>query len=154
MNFQDAFASANVWTRHDDTTVKASGTKQCRIKNVRPIGRSHQYDAIVGFKAVHFDQELIQGLLALVVAAAKSCAAMTTDCINLVNEDDTRRVLLSLLEEVAHAGCADADEHFNKVRAGDGEERHVGFARDCARQQSLACARRPHHEHAFGNAPA
>src|SRR5438132_794521 len=78
---------------------------------------------------------------------------MATDSINLVNEDDARRVLLALLEEVAHARCADADEHLYEVRAGDGEERNIGLASDGASQKSLARSRRPHHQDAFRNAP-
>jgi hypothetical protein len=59
------------------------------------------------------------------------------------------RVLLALLEHVAHAAGADADEHLDEVGAGDGEERHVGFARDGARQQRLTGARRADQQAAF-----
>jgi len=79
---------------------------------------------------------------------------MATDGINLVNEDDARRVLLTLLEQVAHARGTDADEHLDKVRTRNREERHVGFTGHRARKQSLARARRPHHQDAFRNAPA
>jgi hypothetical protein len=45
---------------------------------------------VVGFEAVHLDQELVEGLLALVVAAAEARAAMTAHGIDLVDEDDAR----------------------------------------------------------------
>ena len=61
------------------------------------------------------------------------------------------RVLLGLLEQVAHARGADADEHLDEVGAGDREERHAGLARDRARQQRLAGARRAVEQHALGN---
>src|SRR5450756_155077 len=61
--------------------------------------------------------------------------AMTADRVDFIDEDDARRVLLGLLEHVAHAARADADEHFHEVRTRNGEERHVGFARDRARDQ-------------------
>ncbi len=64
------------------------------------------------------------------------------------------RVLLGLLEHVAHARGADADEHLDEVRTGDGEERHLGFAGDGARQQRLAGAGRADHEHALGDLAA
>src|SRR5581483_11822408 len=44
---------------------------------------------------------------------------------------------------------ADADEHLDEVRAGDGKERSVRFACDRAGQQCLARSRRTHEQHAF-----
>ena len=60
-------------------------------------------------------RELVQRLLALVVAAAEAGAAMTADGVDFVDEDDAGRVLLGLLEHVAHAAGADADEHLDEV---------------------------------------
>src|SRR5690606_40204872 len=57
---------------------------------------------------------------------------ISTDSVDFVDEDDARRVLLGLLEHVAHAARADADEHFDEVRPRDREERHIGFAGDGA----------------------
>ena len=60
-------------------------------------------------------------------------------------------VLLGLLEQVAHPGGADADEHLDEVRAGDREERHAGLAGDGAGQQRLAGAGRAVEQHALGD---
>jgi len=62
--------------------------------------------------------------------------------------------LLALLEEVADAGCAYADEHLDEVRAGDGEEGDVGFAGYCAGEKSLAGAWRSDEQNALGDAAA
>ena len=105
-------------------------------------------------EAVHLDQQLVERLLALVVAAAEACAAMAADGVDFVDEDDAGRVLLGLLEHVAHAAGADADEHFDEVGTGNGEERHVGFAGDGAREQRLAGAGRTDQQHAARNASA
>ena len=59
-----------------------------------------------------------------------------------------------MLEHVAHARRADADKHLHKIRAADGEERHIRFACDSACQQCFARAGRANHEHALGNATA
>ena len=59
-----------------------------------------------------------------------------------------------LLEQVAHARGADADEHLDELRAVDREERHAGLAGDGARQQRLAGAGRPDQQHALGHAGA
>src|SRR5437763_734856 len=79
---------------------------------------------------------------------------MAADGVDLVDEDDARRVLLSLLEEIAHAGRTHADEHLHEVGARDGEERNPRLARDGAREQGLARAGGAHQEHALGDASA
>ena len=88
------------------------------------------------------------------MSAAQARAALTSDRVDLVDEDDARRRLLGLIEEIAHARRTDADEHFDEVRTGDREERHAGLARDRARKQRFAGSRRPEQQHAFGNARA
>ena len=93
-------------------------------------------------------------LLALVMAAAQARAAVASNRIDLVDEDDARGVLLRLIEHVAHARCADADEHLDEVGAGDREERHLRFARNGPRQQGLAGARGTDHQHALGDLAA
>ena len=154
MNAQDLFAAANVGTRNHHAAIEAAGTQQRRIEHVGTVGGGDQDDAFVRLEAVHLDQQLVQGLLALVVSAAEAGAAMAADGVDFVDEDDAGGVLLALLEQVADAACAHADEHLHEVRTGDAEERNVGFAGNGARQQGLAGSRRPDQQHALGNASA
>ena len=102
-------------------------------------------------ETVHLDQQLVQCLLALVVAAAQAGAALAAHRVDLVDEDDARAVLLGLLEQVAHSRRADTDEHLDEVGAGDREERHSGFAGHRAGQQRLAGSRRAVQQHALGD---
>ena len=44
-------------------------------------------------------------------------AAVATDRVDFVDEDDARRVLLGLVEHVAHAAGADTDEHLDEIGA-------------------------------------
>ena len=154
MDLQDLLAADEVGVRDDDLTVEAAGPQQCRIEHVGPVGRGDDDDAFVLLEAVHLDEQLVERLFALVVAAAKAGAAMATDRVDFVDEDDAGRVLLRLLEHVAHAACADADEHFDEVGARDGEEGHIGFAGDRTGGQSLAGAWRPDQQHAARDASA
>src|SRR5215831_13892793 len=73
------------------------------------------------------------------------------DRVDLVHEHDRRRVGLRLLEQVAHPGCADADEHLDEVGAGDGVERDAGLTGDRAREQGLAGPGRPVEQDALGD---
>ena len=151
---EDLAAAATVGPVDDDLPVEAAGAQQRRVEDVRPVGRGDQDDVLVDREAVHLDEQLVQRLLALVVAAADAGAAMATDRVELVDEDDARRGLLGLLEQVAHPARADADEHLDEVGAGDREEGHAGLAGDGAGEQRLAGAGRPVEQHALRDARA
>ena len=154
MDREDALASLHVGTIDDDAPVEAARAQQRRIEHVGTVGGRDEDDAFVRFEAVHLDEQLVQRLLALVVTAAEAGAAMTADRVDFIDEDDAGRVLLALLEQVAHARRADADEHLDEVGTADREERNVRFARDGARQQRLAGSRRAHQQHALRDAAA
>ncbi len=79
---------------------------------------------------------------------------MTADCIDLVDKDDARRVLLRLLEHVADTTGTDTDEHLDEIRTGNGEERHLGFTCNRLGQQRLTSAGRADHQHTTRNATA
>ena len=115
VNSQNLFAAADVRQGHIDLAVKAARAQQGGVQNVRAVGGSHHDHADVGFKSIHLDQHLVQGLFALVIAATQAGAALAADCVDLINEDDARRVFLGVLKHVAHTGRADTDEHFNEV---------------------------------------
>ena len=100
-------------------------------------------------EAVHLDEQLVERLLALVVATAEPGAAVTADRVDLVDEHDRGRGGLRLLEQVAHARCADADEHLDEVGPADREERHAGLTRDRLGEQRLAGAGRAEEQHAL-----
>ncbi len=149
MDFEDLFAAAHVGQRHHDLPVEAARTQQRRIQHIGPVGGRDDDDAFIALEAVHLDQQLVQGLFALVVTAAQAGAAVPAHGIDFIDEDDAGGVLLGLLEHIANAGRADADEHFDEIRAGNGEKRHLGFAGDGPGEQGLAGAGRAHHEHTF-----
>ena len=139
---------------HNYAAVETAGAQQRGIEHIGAVGGGDKNHAVVGFEAVHLDEQLVQGLLALVVSAAEAGAAMAADRVDFVDEDDAGSVLLALLEEVADAACADADEHLDKIGTGDGEERHVGFAGHGTGEQGLAGSRRSDEKHALGDASA
>ena len=149
MDLEDLLATLHVRVRHNDLTVKPSGPQQRGIEHIGPVGGGYQDDALIGFEAVHLDEKLVQRLLAFVVAAAETRTTVAADSVDFVNEDDARRILLGLLEHIADPRGTDAHEHFDEVRAGDCEERHIGFAGNGARQQRLAGAGRANQKSAL-----
>ena len=88
------------------------------------------------------------------MSAAHAMAAMTSDRVDFVDENDARGRFLALLKHVAHTACADTDEHLHEIRSADGEERDIGFARDRAREQSFSGAGRADQQDALRNAAA
>ncbi len=151
---EDRGTPAHVGAVDDDLAVEAARPQQRRIEHVRPVGRGDQDHAGVLIEAVHLDEQLVQRLFALVVAAAEAGAALAADRVDLVDEDDARRRFLGLFEQIADARGADADEHLDEVGTGDREERDAGLAGDRAGQQRLAGSRRPEQQHALGDARA
>ena len=154
MHAENFFAAFHVGPRNYDTAVKASGAQQRRIEYIRTVRRCNQDDAFVRFKAVHFDQECVQSLLALVVSAAQTCSAVASYGVDFIDEDNAGRILFALLEQIAHAARANAYKHFHEIGTGNREKGNVGLACDCASQQSFPCARRPDKQYALGNASA
>src|SRR5205823_1346768 len=88
------------------------------------------------------------------MSTAQASAAMTSYCVDFVNEDDARSILLALLKEVAHPACAHANKHFHEIRSGNGKERNIRLASHRPRQKRLASSRRSDQQHAFRNAAA
>ena len=152
VDLEDLLAALDVGQAHIHLAVKAAGTQQGLVQDVGAVGGRHDDDAVVGLEAVHLDQQLVQSLLALVVAAAQAGAALAAHGVDLVNEDDAGHGLFGLVEQVADTGRAHAHVHLNKVGAGNGVEGHPGLAGAGAGQQGLAGARRAHQQHAVGDA--
>src|SRR5947208_2924940 len=108
MHLEDFLTADEVGIRDHDLAIEPARTQERRVEHVRAVGRRNDDDAFVLLEAVHLDEELVEGLLALVIAAAQACPAMTTDGVDFVDEDDAGSVLLRLLKHVPNAACANA----------------------------------------------
>ena len=100
-------------------TVEATWAKKRRVEHVWAVGCRDKNHVGLRIEAIHFNQQLVEGLLALVVAAADTGTALTTNCIDFVYEDDGWGALLGLFEQVANTRGTNTDEHFDKVRTRD-----------------------------------
>ena len=70
VNFQYLFASFFIRIGNRYLTVKTPRTQQSRIQNVGTVGRRNQNNVFICLKAVHFYQQLVQGLFSLIMTAA------------------------------------------------------------------------------------
>ena len=148
MNLENLVPPFDIGQVDCDLAIEAAGAQQGWVQHIGAVGGGDHDDIGVVVEAVHFGQQLVQGLLALVVPAAQAGAATAADGVDLVDEDDGGGVFFGALEEIAHAGGADADEHLDEFRGGDTEEGDVGFAGDSARHQRFADAGRAHQQDA------
>ena len=138
VDLEDILSALDIGTADRDLAVEAAGTKDGGVKHVDTVGGRHDNDALVDAETVHLDKELVQGLLALIVGAAQTCAPAAGDSVDLIDKYDAGRILLGILKHVADTGCADTDEHFHEIRTGNSEKGHFGLAGNRPGQKGLA----------------
>ena len=117
MDIEDLLASTDIGQGHNHLTVEAARTQQGGIKHIGPVGRGDHNNALVGLKAIHLNEHLVERLFALVITATQASTTLPTDRINLVDEDNARRLFFGVFKHVADTGCAHADKHFHEIRA-------------------------------------
>ena len=97
---QNPLPSADVGKVHHDLAVETAGPQECGIEHVRSVGRGQQNHTLIGLEAVHFNEQGIEGLFALVMSPTQAGSAVPSDGIDLVDEDNAGSVRLALLEQV------------------------------------------------------
>ena len=150
MHLEDLLTALEIGQLHGHAPVKAAGARERRVERLGPVRGGEDDDAVVALEAVHLGQQLIERLLALVVAADLP-VALFADGVDLVDEHDAGGFLLGLPEQVAHLACAHADEHLHELRTGHGEKRHVRLTGDGLGQHRLAGSRRADEQDALGH---
>ena len=99
-------------------TVKSSCTQQRLVEDIHAVRSSQDDHTRVRTKSVHLREQLVERILALIVATHRGVLATRTAYgIYLVDEDDTGSLLLSLAEEVAHTRRTHTHKHLHEVRA-------------------------------------
>ena len=154
VHLEDLFASLDIGNIDIDLPVEPARSHESGVEDIRAVGRRHDDYAVAGLEAVHLNEQLVERLFALVVAAAQTRASLSAHRVDLVDEHYAGHTALGLLEQVAHARRAHAYEHLHEVRAADGEERHAGFARDRLCEKGLARSGRADEQHTLGDTRA
>ena len=152
VDLEDLLAALDVGQAYIDLAVKTAWTQQRLIQDIRTVRGGHNDNAVVGIKTVHLDQQLVQGLLTLIVAAAETCAALTAYSIDLIDKDDGGHCLFGFFKQVTHAGGTNTDVHLDEVRAGNRVERHASLTGAGTSQQGLTGTRRADEQHAVRDA--
>jgi hypothetical protein len=152
---QDGRPAGEVRRVDRDPPVEATRSQERRVQHLGPVGGGEDDDALGAAEPVHLGQDLVEGLLSLVVGAERgSAGAGLTDAVELVDEHDRRGHRLGFDEQIAHPAGPDADDHLDELARRHREERHARLARHRACQQRLARAGRTGQQHTPGDGGA
>src|SRR6186713_825981 len=114
MDFEDGFAAFQIRLVDGDLAVETTGTQQGRIQNIRAVGGSQYDNTAVSSKTIHFHQQLVQGAFPFIIAHDGVLASCTADGVDLIDEDDTGRLLTCLFEQISYPAGAHPDKQFDK----------------------------------------
>ena len=138
---------------HHDLPIESTGTEERRVEHIGPVCGGQDDDALVPRKAIHLSEDLVERLLAFIVTTERSrSAARAANRVDLVDEDDGWRHLARFREQLTHPAGTDTDDHLDEFGRTRAEERHLGLACCCAREQRLAGAGSARQQHAFRRA--
>mmetsp|Transcript_87947 Transcript_87947/g.223885 ORF Transcript_87947/g.223885 Transcript_87947/m.223885 type:complete len:337 (+) Transcript_87947:260-1270(+) len=141
---------------HEHDAVQAAGSNEGLVQAIVSIGGSDGHDqrsfpiAGVALNAIQLQEQLVQSLTILLVAAPRRRLPCRAHGVELVQKDDARRARPSVLEELADALGALADEDLHEGRGTRVQKRHPGLTGDRTREQCLARAARSGEQEASG----
>jgi hypothetical protein len=150
---EDLLALLQRGQTHHHLAVKAARAQKGGVQDVGAVGGRQDDDRGVLLKAVHLREDLVQGLLPLVVAAPDPRPPLSADGVQLVYEDDAGGVFAGVLKEAPHPAGPHAHEHLHELAGGDGEEGDPGLPGHGPGQQGLARARGAHQEDPLWGSP-
>ena len=110
MDPQDRLSTCPIGEADGHLPIEAPGAQEGRVEHVGAVRCRDDDDVRVGVEAIHLDEEMVERLLPLVVAATEARPTLPSDGIDLVDEHDRRGGRLCLREQVADPARADAHE--------------------------------------------
>ena len=69
-DFEDAGASANIGPRHDHAAIESARSQKRGVEDIGTVRGGDENHAVIRLESIHFDEQLIERLLALVVTTA------------------------------------------------------------------------------------
>ncbi len=114
MNLEYCQSAIPVGSFDSHAAVEASRAQERFIESIRSVCGSDYDDSLANIKTVHLNEQLVQCLLALIVAIDAG-ATLATNGIDFVDKDDAWRRFLRLVEKITHATGAYTHQHFYKL---------------------------------------
>lgn len=142
VNLEDVEASVLVGVRELDLSVDTARSQQSIVKDVNSVGRHDNLDLVRCLETIELVEQLKHGSLHLRVTPLTAAHSGATDGVDLVHEDDGRRMLSCHDEEFSHHPGTFTDVLLHELRATDSDELTIGVVSDGSGQQGLAGTRR------------
>lgn len=133
-----------------DLSVEATRTEQGRVECIGTVGGHDNLDVRGLVKAVHLVQKLEENTLNFTIGAGLSIETFGCDGVDLVDEDNTWRVLASHAEDIADHTRTLAEVFLDKFGANNANETGRGRVRDSFHKHSLARSRWTVQKHTAG----
>src|SRR4029079_15402402 len=137
---ENLLATDEVRGRDVHLPVEAPRPQERRIEILQAVRRAHDDDLVGTAEPVELHEELVQGLILLAVEAAAD--ASRADRVELVDEDDRRRILARLLEELPDPRRTEAREHLDEGGGAGQVEVRAGLVPRGLREEGLPGSRR------------
>mmetsp|Transcript_19631 Transcript_19631/g.47518 ORF Transcript_19631/g.47518 Transcript_19631/m.47518 type:complete len:362 (-) Transcript_19631:881-1966(-) len=153
VHHEDLLTLPDIGLVDGDLTIESPRTQQSRVQDVDPVSTSQHHDIRLGGEPIHLHEQLVQRVLTLIIATPAESALTTLAAhgVDLIDEDDRRGLLASLLKQVAHTGGTHTHEHLHEITAAHGKEGNASFTCHGLRQQGLPRTRRPHQNTTLGD---
>src|SRR2546421_4185568 len=101
MDLKNFEAASGIRDANVDLTIEATESAKGRIDGVRSVGGCHDHNIGSGFHTVHEGEKLRHDTA---LDFAVCLLTLGGDGVDLINEDDGRRVLLCFLKSFAQVG--------------------------------------------------
>mmetsp|Transcript_3657 Transcript_3657/g.4370 ORF Transcript_3657/g.4370 Transcript_3657/m.4370 type:complete len:502 (-) Transcript_3657:409-1914(-) len=134
-----------------DLTIETSRTEKSLIKNVDTVSGGNGDNSGVSIETIHLNKDLVDSLFTFIVTTGETSTTLTTDGINLINEDNTGSILLGLSEDITDTGGTHTNEHLYEFRTRDGDEGNTSLTGNSLGEEGLTGTGRTIKDNTTGN---
>ena len=140
IQFENLLPALKIRQINLNNPVKTPRTSQSRIQHLFSIGGRQHNDVIACAEAVHLHQQLVQSVGPLIVGSSELVLSLSSNCVDLVDENDGWSFLFCIIEQLPYSLGAHACEELHELTPTYREEWDLGFSSAGFCQHCLTCA--------------
>mmetsp|Transcript_14900 Transcript_14900/g.21069 ORF Transcript_14900/g.21069 Transcript_14900/m.21069 type:complete len:257 (-) Transcript_14900:853-1623(-) len=148
---KDTSTSLEVGKIDSDLAIETSRTEKGLVKNIDTVSGGNGDNSWVSIETIHLNKDLVNSLFTFIVTSGVTSTTLTTNSINLINEDNAGSILLCLSEDITDTGSTNTNKHLNEFRTRDGDERDSSLTGNSLGKKGLTGTRRSIEDHTTRN---